>query len=278
METSYHRWFSPALDRDMECKVYGHGGRPVLYIPCQDGRFYDFENFHMTDSWSPWIDTGEVTVFSIDTVDGETWSDRSRDAHWRIRRYEQWIRYITEEIIPFIHDTVSRRRSAGGHEGGDRHWGESGHEGRESGWDQGQGGHRGVLVFGCSLGAAHAANLYFRRPDLFDGVLALSGIYSADYGFDGYMDEVVYQNSPVHCLPNMPDDHPYIDLYRQRKAIFCTGQGPWEKPEATRLLGDILERKHISAWVDYWGHDSSHDWYWWRRQVSYYVPYLLGKM
>ena len=76
METQYHKWYSPSLNRDMELKVYGHAGRPMLYIPCQDGRFYDFENFHMADTWSPWIDSGKLMVFSIDTMDKETWSDK----------------------------------------------------------------------------------------------------------------------------------------------------------------------------------------------------------
>lgn len=48
METQYFKHYSPALGRDMECKVYGRKGRPVLFIPCQDGRFFDFENFRMT--------------------------------------------------------------------------------------------------------------------------------------------------------------------------------------------------------------------------------------
>ena len=47
MEMNYYKMYSPVLGRDMECKVYGHKGRPVLFIPCQDGRFYDFENFFM---------------------------------------------------------------------------------------------------------------------------------------------------------------------------------------------------------------------------------------
>ena len=58
MEMNYYKSYSPTLGRDMECKVYGHKGRPVLFIPCQDGRFYDFENFHMTDTWAPWIERG----------------------------------------------------------------------------------------------------------------------------------------------------------------------------------------------------------------------------
>ena len=49
MEVQYFKQYSHALNRDMECKVYGHAGRPVLFIPCQDGRFFDFENYKMAD-------------------------------------------------------------------------------------------------------------------------------------------------------------------------------------------------------------------------------------
>ena len=177
METQYFKQYSPALDRDMECKVYGHAGRPVLFIPCQDGRFFDFENFHMTDAWAPFIDAGRVMVFSIDTIDRETWSDKGGDPYWRIRRYEQWIHFITDEMVPFMRAMVNER----------------------NGWT----GYPGIIAFGCSLGATHAANLFFRFPQLFDGMLALSGIYTAAYGFDGYMDEVVYRNSPVDYLSGM---------------------------------------------------------------------------
>ena len=51
METQYFKDYSPALGREMECKVYGHAGRPMLFIPCQDGRFFDFEDFHMPVRW-----------------------------------------------------------------------------------------------------------------------------------------------------------------------------------------------------------------------------------
>ena len=251
METQYFKDYSPALDRDMECKVYGHAGRPVLFIPCQDGRFFDFENFHMTDAWAPWIESGQVMVFSIDTIDAESWSNKGDDPYWRIRRYEQWIAYITDEIVPFMRAMVNER----------------------NGWD----GEPGVLVFGCSLGATHAANLFFRRPDLFDRVLALSGIYSADYGFDGYVDEVVYRNSPVHYLSDMPNDHPFIELYNRKKGVICVGRGPWEIPGTTMWLADILRTKDIHIWVDIWGYDVAHDWDWWYKQVDYFVPYLLDQ-
>ncbi len=88
MNTQYFKEYSPALNREMEWKVYGHGGRPVLYIPCQDGRFFDFEDFHMTDVWAPWIESGQVCVFAIDTIDKETWSDTWGNAQYRSQLYE----------------------------------------------------------------------------------------------------------------------------------------------------------------------------------------------
>lgn len=250
METQYFKQYSPALGRDMEVKVYGHAGRPVLFIPCQNGRFFDFENFHMTDAWAPFIDAGQVMVFSIDTIDAETWSDTNRDAYWRIRRYEQWIHFIVDELAPFMQDMVNAR----------------------NGWD----GYPGIIAFGCSLGATHAANLYFRFPGVFDGLLALSGIYTASYGFGGYMDEVVYRNSPVDYLAGMPNDHPYIAEYNQHRGIICVGQGAWEVPETTRRIAQICQEKGIHLWVDFWGYDCAHDWDWWYKQVAYFVPKLLG--
>ena len=87
MEVRYYKEYSPALGRDMEFKVYGHQGKPVLFIPCQAGRFYDFENFHMTDVFAPWIDSGKITVYSIDTIDNETWANKDGDPRWRIERH-----------------------------------------------------------------------------------------------------------------------------------------------------------------------------------------------
>lgn len=249
METQYFKQCSPALGRDMEVKAYGHAGRPVLFIPCQDGRFFDFENFHMTDAWAPFIDAGQVMVFSIDTIDKETWSNRDSDPYGRIRRYEQWIHFITDELVPFMRDMVNQR----------------------NGWT----GYPGIIAFGCSLGALHAANLFFRFPALFDGLLALSGIYTASYGFGDYMDEVVYRNSPVDYLAGMSPDHPFIAEYRRHRGILCVGQGPWELPDSTRRIAEINAEKNMGLWVDFWGYDCAHDWDWWYKQVAYFVPHLL---
>ena len=122
----------------------------------------------------------------------------------------------------------------------------------------------------------HAVNLYLRWPDIFCGCLALSGIYTAHYGFGDYMDELVYMNSPVDYMRNFPEDHPYMELYRNQKAVICCGQGAWEQPDTTWYLKRIFEAKGIPVWVDLWGHDVKHDWDWWYKQTVYYMPYILG--
>ena len=234
MEVCYDRWFSEDLGREMEIKSYGHAGKPVLFIPCQEGRFFDFENFGLIDAFAPFIDE--------DTVDMETWSATGADPARRAERHEAWMRYLAYDVAGYIRE----RR-----------------------------GEQGILAYGASLGSLHAANLYFRFPETFDAVLCLSGVYTASYGFGDYMDGTVYLNSPVDYLANMPWDHPYLGLYRQNKAVFCVGQGPWELPETTFRVRDLCAEKGIGVWVDVWGYDSRHDWDWWYKQTAYHIPHLL---
>jgi len=242
MLTQYMKTYSHELQREMECKFYGHGGKPVLFIPCQDGRFFDFENFNMTDTWGRWLESGEVTVMSIDTIDLETYSDTVTPAYDRVRRHEAWMRYIINEAVPMLMERTGR---------GD------------------------VITFGCSLGATHALNLFLRFPDTIRGTLSISGIYDSNYGFGDYMDEYVYNNSPVHYMQNMTYGHPYIEKYNSGRGIVCVGTGAWEIPDSTFALKNIFEDKGIDIWVDVWGSDVNHDWPWWHKMVEYFVPKLL---
>ena len=244
MRIEYFKHYSGHLNRDMEFKVYGHSGRPVLFIPCQAGRFFDFESFHMIDHWAKWIEEGRCTVYAIDTIDNEAWAAQGADNRWRIENHERWYNYVVEEMVPTIHSMS---------------------------------GLQGIMTFGASMGAMHAANLFFRRPDLFDSVFAISGLYDSLDFFGGYMDDLVYNNCPVNYLANMPWDHHYINMYNDRKILIVVGQGNWEGPliESTRRLETVLRDKGIHAQVDYWGYDVDHDWPWWYKMVEHYAPGFL---
>lgn len=248
MEIRYFKHFSRNLNRDMEFKVYGHAGRPVLFIPCEGGRFYDYEDFGMIDRWAQWIEEGRCCIYTMDSIDRETYLAQGNPGD-RIWRHEEWYHYIIEELVPYIR-LLSQERN---------------------GYDQ------GIMTFGCSMGAMHSANLFFRRPDLFNGVFALSGVYDSRMYFGEYMDDVLYRNTPTEYLPNLSDDHYYKRMYNNRRMLFVSGQGPWEEAShnSLRYLEYILHDRGIHAHTEYWGTDVSHDWYWWYKMVELYAPRFL---
>lgn len=228
----------------MEYKVYGHDGQALLAFPCQDGRYFDWENYHMIDVLAPFIDAGRLRVICVDGIDWETWSNKDYwDKRARIEQHERWFHYVTDELLPNLRHNPEQM----------------------------------FITTGASMGGFHAANFFFRRPDLFNGVLALSGLYHSSYGFGDYKDGLVYENSPQDFLPNMPEVHPWMQMYRQRKIVFCVGQGRWEEELlwSTREMDRILSEKHIPHWFDYWGTDTDHDWPFWRKQIPYFIEKIL---
>ncbi|HKC63760.1 MAG TPA: hypothetical protein VKB86_08985, partial [Pyrinomonadaceae bacterium] len=122
--------------------------------------------------------------------------------------------------------------------------------------------------------ATLSANAYFRHPDLFRGVIAMSGSYDIRPYLKGYSDDNVYFNNPVEYLSNLNDDY-HLPRLRQADAIFIvTGQGAYEAPDRSRQLSQILSSKGIPHTLELWGHDVNHDWPWWRKML----PYYLGKL
>ena len=236
--------YSRALDREMHMMVYGTGGIPFLCFPTQDSMCRNYEDFGMTDHLAGFIDSGRIQLFAVDTVDRESWSCRDGIPEWRAARQEQYYHYITDEAVPLIR---SRNPAV-------------------------------PAVTGFSMGANHAVITFLRRPELFRGVIALSGVYDTDYFFDGWMNPVLYENAPDRFLPNMPADHPYISLYNARKMILCVGQGAWEEDgvRSLKYLESVFREKGIHAWCDFCGFDVIRDWPWCCRQVDYFLPFFLG--
>lgn len=237
-------WFSENLNRDMNVKIYGGGGLPILVFPTQDAMSDNFENFGMIDTLKNFLDEKKIQLFCVDTVDSESWSNICGDKVWRAARQESYYNYIIEEVLPLIRGKNSTNNLP--------------------------------IATGCSLGALHAAIVFLRRPELFGGMLAMSGIYDAKFFFDGWSNPTLYDNSPTDFLANMPPNHPYIEIYNAKKIIFCIGQGRWEEGlQSTADMQKIFRDKNISAWVDFWGYDVDHDWDWWKKQIVYFLPEFL---
>lgn len=250
MEVSYHRRESWHLGRTMEHKVYGHGGRPIVVFPTSNGRFYQYEDSGMIDELGGFIDAGRVQLWTVDGIDWETFTSKDKDIHRRIERHESYFRYVREEFMP---EVVCTSRDANG-----------GTEIRP-------------LFTGCSMGAFHATNFVFHFPWMAEGLIALSGVYSTRHFFGDRLDGAIYFNSPLDYLPGLADESILREIRRLRLMV-CCGQGAWEDEmlRETRALEGVLLHKSIPALVDYWGEDVSHDWPWWRRQMSYFLGKWLA--
>ncbi len=242
MKVEEHHWPSQALDHEMWLKVYGHDGRPVVAFPSQDGRYWDWEGWGMVDAVGGLIEAGRLRLIAVDSIDGQSWTNTGTPPGDRALRHEAYDRYLTTELMPFV-TTLT---------GADRAW-----------------------TTGASMGAFHAVNVAFRHPDLFDGLVAMSGLYRLRHFIGDYVDDTVYFNSPLHYLPGL-DDPWYLSRLRQAKLAIVVGQGAWEEEmlEDTRELEAILRAKEIPAIVDYWGHDVDHDWPWWRVMLPHYLERL----
>ena len=102
----YFKEYSHALGREMEFEVYGFGGKPCIVFPCQNGRFFDYNSFKMTDNIADWINSGRIQLFCVDSVDLETWSDVDGDPRRRGEMLEKWYHYIADELVPRIREVT----------------------------------------------------------------------------------------------------------------------------------------------------------------------------
>jgi esterase/lipase superfamily enzyme len=221
----------------MELREFGDRGQPLLAFPSQDGHVGDFEGFGMIHACAPLIEAGRVRFFVVDGNDWESWTNLGVSAADRARRHLDYDRYVMEEVVPF-----ARARS-----------------GRETLW-----------TTGCSMGAFHAANFFFRRPDVFDGVIGISGLYDVSPFVGDFCNDDVYFNSPLRYLERLEEPR-YLERFRRASITFLAGQGAYEEDclRDTRALERILVAKAVPAWFDYWGQDVNHDWPWWRKMLPY---------
>jgi esterase/lipase superfamily enzyme len=233
-------WTSPHLGVPMPIVTYGHAGRPLLLFPTAAADFLENERFFLIKAIEPLIAAGRVRVFSIDSINRMAWMDRSLPVREQARRQMLYAHYIEEELVPYI-----RHRCGGGAVR--------------------------ITTAGASFGAFHAANTLFRRPDLFDGLVGMSGFYDLgpDY-LEGYEDDNAYFNNPSGYLPSL--NGRFLDLLRHScRIVLVTGQGAHEAPGATRRFSALLDSRGIPHQLDMWGHDVAHDWPWWRRMLPHHL-------
>ena len=147
IQGTYYKEWSTVLGREMEFKVYGHAGVPVLALPARGGRFYDWENNGMPDAIAQLLNEGKIQLFCADAMDGEGLLNGDLPQRRRAELQEKYFVYLTAELAPRILTLNNAKK-------GTRIW-----------------------TAGVDLGAYHAVHCRLRRPTLFAGG---QGAYEGD--------------------------------------------------------------------------------------------------
>ncbi len=239
MQRELASWYSPSLGREMPIVTYGHYGFALLLVPTAAADYLEYERFQLIDTLQPWIDAGKVKVFSVNSMNTESWMNNEMPGEHKAIRHNQFNEYIYNEVVPFIRNSTS--------------------------WDT------QLIVSGASFGALHSMNLFLKRPDLINGVLAMSGVYDLTEYTKGFYDEQVYYNSPMHYMPNLTDHNMLEQIRRSNHIHIFSGSGAYEDPSSSGRFAKILYDKNINYELDIWGEEWPHDWNTWRHLMPHYM-------
>ena len=250
IQGTYYKEWSSALNREMEFKVYGSAGVPVLALPARGGRFYDWENNGMPDAIAQLLNEGKVQLFCADSIDSEAVLNGEAPVRRRAEMEEKYFVYLTAELAPRILTL----------------------NGAEKG--------TGIWAVGVDLGAVQAVNCRLRRPQLFAGAMGLGGIYDLTRFWGSENDDLVLRSSPLVYL-NETGIANKLALAKadENSLMLCAGQGAYEGDalDDTQALADLLKDQDLPVHLEIWGGDVSHDWYWWSRMLGLFVPRILEK-
>ena len=250
IQGTYYKEWSRMLGRDMEFKVYGHAGTPVLALPARGGRFYDWENNWMPDAIAPLLNEGKVQLFCADSIDAESLLAGDTAPRRRAEMQEKYFNYLTSELAPRIL-TLNKAKK------GTKIW-----------------------CAGVDLGAYQAVNCRLRRPNLFAGAVGMGGIYDLSRFWGVENDDLVLRCSPLLYLQeNGIANKLALVKAEENSLILCAGQGAYEDDAKadTQALADVLQAQGLPAHLEVWGGDVSHDWYWWGKMWSLFAPRILEK-
>ena len=236
MHKEQHEWTSAALDRRMQLLWYGHWGRPVLAFPTSLGHAGQNEDFGLIRGLADLIDGGAIQVCCVDAVDEEAWYNRGATPEQRVRRHDQYDRYLSLEAVPFIARKAERSD---------------------------------LIVYGASFGGYHAMNFALRHPDQASRVVAFSGLFDIHRFLNGYWDEMCYHHCPSAYVANYPPE--WVGKASRLGLVVATGEHDHLAPE-TRRFSDLLRSKGIPVQSELWSGVNGHDWPFWIEHLRRFVP------
>ena len=88
MKRELASWYSPSLNKEMPIASYGDYGFALLLVPTAAADYLEYERFQLMDHLAPFINAGRVRVFSIDSINNDSWMNNNMNPRDKsIRQY-----------------------------------------------------------------------------------------------------------------------------------------------------------------------------------------------
>lgn len=235
LHREHHKWHSPTLGRDMDILVHGHAGARLMVFPTSKGWMTEWEDRHMMQALRDHIQNGWLQVYSVSSVDSESWYAYDKWPGDRAWRHELYNRYLYHEVVPFMRSKNDNPF---------------------------------LVVAGASFGAFHALSFGLRYPETVGRVIAMSGLCDIRRFLDGYHDSNVYSNNPAEFICHEHDPRRLAALRRQ-DIILAVGRDDGLRGQ-NEALSSALWGKGIGNALRLWD-GWSHDWPYWQKMMRLYV-------
>lgn len=236
MEISTHKWRSPSLGKDLNLKVYGTSGTPIIGIPTRGASCGQWEEFGMVNAISYQINNGFNQLFCVSSVDEESFLNTSISPSQRLIRHQQYESYLVDEVVPYIKD--------------------------QNPIDY-------MIIAGTDLGGYHAISTALKHPAEFDKAIGLSGIYDIKKFMDDYYEDDVYYNNPMDFIPNL-SRQPLLNQIRDIDFRLVSYEHDPRKGY-TRRLSNVFRMKFIEHTLDIWDLDAKNEWDQWQKMLKTHI-------
>lgn len=244
LHARYQRLPSRHLDRHVHLWSYGWHGHPVLVFPSAAGMAHEWQSSGAVEALAPLLRAGRIKLYCPESNVSEAWTGEG-DPRWRLNRHRAYEAFLLDELMPHI-DRDCRTDFTR------------------------------VSTVGCSFGAFYAVNTALKYPHRVDWALGLSGRYDTHTFLHGHSSDDAYFNQPLAYVPGLRG--PALWQVQQTSFTLVVGQGAYEGRciQETVRMARTLEERGIPVHLDAWGHDVSHEWVWWTRQLRYHFGRRFG--
>ncbi len=175
------------LNRTIEVKVFGKYGFILLMFPSKSDEYEKETDGVIIDSVMNYVNNGIFRIAFVPMVANHIWNSNELIYEEKSTLHLNYNNFLIEELVPKFYEMA--------------------------------GSPTPIITLGCGEGGYFASNTFFRRPDVFWGMISIDGFFDIRFLCRGFWDENCYFNSPLDFLRNLTEEY-WLTYLKARQNIY----------------------------------------------------------